>query len=378
MIEWTKKKDGTWEYDYSIFDQYVSLAMACGIKDQINCYSMVPVGNKFSWFDEESSETIRMEAIAGTESYENLWRGFLDDFKVHLEKKGWLDITTLALDEREEEEMKSLFKFLKETAPEFKISMAGFYHESVNSSIYDFCSNWRHTAKVSGDVMESRKKSGLKTTYYVACGIPKPNNFTFSPPSESCYEGWFAAAKGFDGFLRWAYNSWPENPVIDSRYTKWPSGDTFLVYPGPSSSIRFERLREGIADYEKIIIIREELVENTSTEAIAAGKRLDDFLNSIDSKTLDDRQAADVQVVKCLTPGGSVRKTVNEIIALQASGVKNLLIVSHLPLVGYIVGELAPAAGSPAFATSSVAHLELDESGFGMLHSLTSVAQINS
>ena len=294
MIAWTKKKDGTWKYDYKVFDQYVSLAMACGIKDQINCYSMVPVGNKISWFDEETSESIRIEVIPGTEIYEDLWRSFLDDFKVHLKKKGWLDITTLALDERGEEEMKKLFSFLKETAPEFKISMAGFYHESVNSSIYDFCSNWRHTAKVSGDVMKSRKKAGLKTTYYVACGIAKPNNFTFSPPSESCYEGWFAAARGFDGFLRWAYNSWPEKPVVDSRYTKWPSGDTFLIYPGPRSSIRFERLREGIQDYEKIRILRQELAENRLTEAAAAKGKLDDFLNSIDSKTLDDRSAAEV------------------------------------------------------------------------------------
>jgi len=294
MIKWIRKKDGTWEYDYTVFDQYVSLAMASGIKEQINCYSMVPVGNKFSWFDEETSETIIMEAIPGTDEYENLWREFLNDFKVHLEEKGWLDITTLALDEREEEEMKNMFSFLKETAPEFKITMAGFYYEAINSSIYDFSSNWRHIDSISGGIIETRKNSDLKTTYYVACGIPKPNNFTFSPPSESCYEGWFAAAKGFDGFLRWAYNSWPENPEIDSRYTKWPSGDTFLIYPGPRSSVRFERLREGIQDYEKIRILREELAGNTSTKAAKAKARLDDFLNSIDSKTLDDQSAADV------------------------------------------------------------------------------------
>jgi len=294
MIKWTRKKDGTWEYDYTVFDQYVSLAMASGINEQINCYSMVPVGNKFSWFDKESAKTITIETRPGAPEYENLWRGFLIDFKAHLKEKSWLDITTLALDEREEEEMKNMFSFLKEAAPELKISMAGFYYKSINSSIYDFSSNWRHTGNISGGVIESRKKSGLKTTYYVACGIPKPNNFTFSPPSESCYEGWFAAAKGFDGFLRWAYNSWPKNPVIDSRYTKWPSGDTYLIYPGPRSSVRFERLREGIQDYEKIRILREELAENTSTEAAGAKKRLDDFLNSIDSKTLDDQSAVDV------------------------------------------------------------------------------------
>jgi len=87
-------------------------------------------------------------------------------------------------------------------------------------------------------------------------------------------------------------------------------------------------------------------------------------------------ELANVQTINALTPSGSARKSVNEILALQAMEVKSLLIVSHLPLVGYIVGELAPAAGVPAFATSSIAHIELDDSGFGCLHSLTRVSQL--
>ena len=88
-------------------------------------------------------------------------------------------------------------------------------------------------------------------------------------------------------------------------------------------------------------------------------------------------QRAQMLTTKFLTPSGSVRKSINEILALQASGIKNLLIVSHLPLVGYLVGDLVPAGGSPAFATSSIAHVELDESGFGYLHSITAASQIN-
>ncbi len=294
MISWIKKTDGTWRYDYSVFDLYVKLAMESGIKEQINCYSMVPVGNKFSWFDEESARTITIETTPGTAEYENIWRNFLSDFKVHLRKMGWLDKTAIALDEREDEEMQNMFRFLKETAPELKVSMAGFYFDKINSSIYDFSSNWRHIDKISGEIMESRRRSGLKTTYYVACGIPKPNNFTFSPPAESCYEGWFAAALGFDGFLRWAYNNWVENPEVDSRFIRWPSGDTYFVYPDAQSSIRFERLREGIQDYEKIRILRKELSENKSVEAAEARKKLDDFMNSINTKTLENRSAAEV------------------------------------------------------------------------------------
>jgi len=294
MISWTKKSNGKWEYDYSIFDQYVSLAMECGIKKQINCYSMVPINNKFSWYDEAASETVVQELFPGTKNYEDLWQGFLIDFRVHLMEKDWLDITRIALDEREEEEMTNMFSFLAETAPEFKIAMAGFYHENINLSIYDFSSNWRDNGRIPAEAIKTRKDAGLITTYYVACGIPKPNNFTFSPPSESCVEGWIAAAMGFNGFLRWAYNSWPENPMIDSRYTKWPAGDTYFIYPGPLSSVRFERLREGIQDYEKIRIIRKELAQNNSPEATAARIRLDEFLCTIDSKTLDDKSAAEV------------------------------------------------------------------------------------
>ena len=97
---------------------------------------------------------------------------------------------------------------------------------------------------------------------------------------------------GFDGFLRWAYNSWPENPMIDSRYIKWPAGDTYFIYPGPLSSVRFERLREGIQDYEKIRILREELDQSTSLEAAAARAKLDVFLGSINPQTLDSKSAA--------------------------------------------------------------------------------------
>lgn len=294
MINWTRKDDGSWEYDYSIFDKYVRLAMECGIKEQINCFSMVPIHNKFTWFDEKSADTIIMEAFPGTEDYEMIWTGFLSDFRDHLKQKGWMDITYLALDEREQEEMTNLFSFLENTAPEFKISMAGFYYEEINSFIHDFSSNWRDGGRIPVEGIQSRKLSGLKTTYYVACGIPEPNNFTFSPPSESCYEGWIAAAMGFDGFLRWAYNSWPENPMIDSRYSKWPAGDTYMVYPGPLSSVRFERLREGIQDYEKIRILREELAKNSGVEAASALKKLNKFLDSIDSKTLENKSAAEI------------------------------------------------------------------------------------
>jgi len=294
MISWIRNSNNLWEYDYSVFDQYVQLAIDCGIDKQINCYSMVPWGNKFTWFDEDSAKFITVEAISGSAEYRNIWQPFLNDFRVHLMETGWLEKVTIALDERGEEEMKNLFRFLEEAAPDYSVTMAGHYFKDINRYIYDFSYNWRHINTGTKKVISERRDTGNISTYYVACGIPEPNSFTFSPPAESCYLGWFAAAMGFDGFLRWAYNSWPENPVYDSRFIKWPSGDTYLVYPEARSSIRFEKLIEGIQDYEKIRILKEELSLNPSLEAAEAEIRISQFLSSITIASLDSLPAHEI------------------------------------------------------------------------------------
>jgi len=116
-----------------------------------------------------------------------------------------------------------------------------------------------HGAEVDPEDRIYRAEKGYVTTWYVCCSDVFPNVFTFSDPAEGAFIGWYTMAAGFDGFLRWAYNSWVKEPLIDSRFRTWPAGDTYVVYPYGRSSIRFERLREGIQDAEKIRILRENL-----------------------------------------------------------------------------------------------------------------------
>lgn len=310
MITWIRNSDGSWEYDYSIFDQFVRLAMECGINGQINCYSMVPWGNRLSWFEQDSSRFIEGEFVPGTDDYKDMWRPFLLDFKAHLLENGWLGITHLALDERGEKEMGEMFLFLTTTAPEFRIAMAGLFYSNINARIDDFSYNLKEIGTGSALIAKERGERGQVTTYYVCCSDEKPNNFTFSPPAESCYQGWYSAAMGFDGFLRWAYNSWTEDPVNDSRFRTWPAGDTYMVYPHALSSIRFERLREGIQDYEKIRIIGEMLASDPSMEAAAAEKRFASFLAEIANSSLENRSAADI-----INEGKKLADSISEIIS---------------------------------------------------------------
>ena len=256
LIRWTQQEDGSWAFDYSNFDRYVELCLEAGITRQINCYSMITWGDIYFYFSAEEGRYKSVSLSPGTPEYARHWTPFLRDFVLHLRSKGWLDRTCIAMDERPLDQMKGAIALIKTIAPELKISLAGFPHPEILPEIHDFSYNWRQIGDEVEAGIEERKASNRVTTYYVACGIPAPNNFTYSPPPEQAWLGWFAAARGFDGFLRWAYNSWVKDPIQDTRHVKFPGGDCFQVYPGPRSSIRFERLREGIQDFEKIRILR--------------------------------------------------------------------------------------------------------------------------
>lgn len=262
MIGWKKKTDGSWEYDFTIFDNWVQMMMDLGIKKQISCYSMVPWGNEFYYFDEAENKEIKIKAAPGTKAYDALWIPFLEQFKAHLQEKGWDNITRIAMDERGPEEMKAMLKLLNQYAPEFGVSFAD-NHKSYKlypNELKDMSVAFGHPVDEAD--LETRRANGYISTHYVCCSDKFPNTFTFSPPAEGVFIGWYTIAADFDGFLRWAYNSWTGNPLLDSRFRAWPAGDTYIVYPDNRSSIRFETLREGIQDAEKIRILRKEFLEN--------------------------------------------------------------------------------------------------------------------
>lgn len=274
MIRWTKRADGTWEYDYSLFDRWVGLCAGEGIDRQINCYSMLPWNNELHYYDAAADRIVEVRANPGTPEFEAMWRPFLRDFEAHLDAKGWLGKCCVAMDERSPETMDAAIGLLRSAAPGLGIAMAD-NHASYKryADLDDVCV--QIDCRVADEDLARRRRDGLLTTYYVCCSSAFPNTFTFSEPWEAVYMAWFAAACGYDGMLRWSYNSWPADPVRDSRFTAWPAGDTYLVYPDARSSIRFERLREGIQDYEKIRILRGELASDNTPEGAAKRAELE-------------------------------------------------------------------------------------------------------
>ena len=264
MIAKMKQIDGTWKYDYTVFDRWVEFMMSCGITEQIDCYTLVPWHYRFDYYDCATNSVKHLDCRPGETKYHDFIVPFLKDFSRHLRQKGWFERTYIAMDERPEDQMEAAWQTIQDADPEFKIEGAANY--SVDSEaadrVDDISVGFQYNL-LKEEALARRAAKGQKTNFYTCCNPERPNTFTFSPPAESAYLGLHAAACNYDGYLRWAYNSWTKEPNKDTRYGNWPAGDCYLIYP-EGSSIRFERLVEGIQTYEKIRLLRPTLNKKES------------------------------------------------------------------------------------------------------------------
>lgn len=289
MITWMKRVDGTWYFDYTIFDKWVELMMKLGVTQEIGCYSMIPWKLSFQYFDQATHSLKEMKMKPEDPAYADFWLTMLKDFARHLKAKGWFDITHIAMDERPKKDMDRAFAIIHEADPDFKVSLAGALHEELSDQLDDY--SIALADKFSEETKRARRAANKKTTFYTCCTESHPNTYTFSHPAEAAWIGWYAAKEHLDGYLRWALNSWTIEPLLDSRFLAWGAGDTYLVYPGARSSIRFENLVAGIQAYEKIRILKAGWQKEGNKSAL---KQLDKILREFDEKQLERQSARQV------------------------------------------------------------------------------------
>ncbi len=289
MIKWIKKTNGTWEYDYTAFDKYVTALMSWGINKQIDCFS--PVGwNEavIPYWNEVTSSMINLNATVGSTEYNTRWNHFLTAFKTHLDAKGWFDKTVLYLDEVEQSKLDNVFTMIQGNNSAWKIGIAHTTTLSaVNSSkLYD-ASGILGTTSISG-------RSGKITTFYTSCTQVNPNSYVTPQTSlaEMTWMGWHATKEGLNGYLRWAYDYWQKTDPFDARDGAHTAGDFAMVYRSSNNSppkylpsLRLILLRDGIQDYEKLKILKaalESASDDYSQQQLAA---VNNKINAFDSSS---------------------------------------------------------------------------------------------
>lgn len=277
MIKWTKKADGTFKFDFSDFDKWVKFNKDLGIGDKIICYSMIPWGNTIIYFDEAKNTTERVILNPGTAEYEMIWTQFLNALVPHLDEKGWFEDTYIGIDERAN--MSQAFDVVDKVKNKEGLTLkkaAAMDHFSTGyipvTSRVDDISVGSTAAKKELDnykaFVEDRKNSekDYKTTIYT-CTEHFPNSLALSMPGESYWTMMFSAAQGATGYMRWAFDAWVEDPLRDVTHWAFEAGDTALIYPDETdvtnpvskSSVRLEKMAEGIRDVNKLYLMAAEV-----------------------------------------------------------------------------------------------------------------------
>lgn len=276
MVRTTRTKNGEWQYDYTVFDQWVKLCEECGISEQINCFSMVPWDMSFRYYDEAQGKDVDLKTATSSAEYKALWTAFLKSFAAHLKQQGWYDKTCIAMDERGLNNMLDAYRVAQEAVPGIKMALAGTHHKELVDKLYDYCIGFGE--HFTDDELAARKARGWKSTTYTCCSNTEPNLFSNSLPAEAAYLPVFCVANKFEGYLHWSWMNWADNPLTDTRFRLFAPGDTYLIYPGPRSSVRYERFIEGVAMAEKVRILREEYAAKGNNAALdALNKQVEAF-----------------------------------------------------------------------------------------------------
>ncbi|MFA6948377.1 MAG: DUF4091 domain-containing protein, partial [Eubacteriales bacterium] len=277
IIAVTRRRDGSFAYDYTAMQRYIDICAKYSIDREISLYGLAgiwangdygfgehiapdyPDRIRLRYLDESDGAYKYMDSAAQIDAY-------IISLEQYFIRTGQIEKVRLAADEPADiEAYRATLAHLHSIAPSFRFKAAINHTEFISEfgeEVYDFAPSLgtmceKHTElKHYMDTME-----GKRFLYYVCCGPEFPNTFLCSPLVESLYLGVLASYAGMDGFLRWNYTVWNDDPRSDLRYGPgWHAGDTNFVYPAkngaPLLTLRYKELKRGIQLYELLELLK--------------------------------------------------------------------------------------------------------------------------
>jgi hypothetical protein len=171
------------------------------------------------------------------------------------------------------DKMERVFAFLKARYPELRLATtARDPGLGVDQKLGKLVDIWVPLSAVyETDTAAQARLGGAEVWWYICISPQHPyaNWFVEYPALEARLLWWMAHQRGIEGFLYYAMNRWPEQraPLNADSFgrTSWnpasygtANGDGSLFYAGadgPISSIRLENVRDGIEDYELLVML---------------------------------------------------------------------------------------------------------------------------
>jgi hypothetical protein len=308
FVKATRKADRSWEFDFSIFDQYLDYIIgrgACNFNmGDLNWHFYKPF-----WGYDEGSGIYRLFNNLYPSHYEQAFSAYLTQASDHYASDGdrpWVDRAFFyAYDELNTNQS----EVLQQLIDRYDI-IGGLWPElrrlttaepARYPSYEDHLDIW--TGKIpnyetyTADHVDRLRGKGNEIWLYVTGYHPPYCNLEVNEPGiEHRMIFWQTALYRSEGFLHWGLNVWPyyriPNPwspsmAFEAEYDRWPNrdwddagwvikdytkGGGYLIYPGPDgpvASLRLEQVRDGLEDYEYLNLLAAQSAVNNSADLIA-------------------------------------------------------------------------------------------------------------
>lgn len=202
------------------------------------------------------------------------WAG---EFQDHMRDKGWLDRTYVYLwDEPNSDDYPKLrerARVWEEAAPDLKRLVT----EPPTRDLDGAVDIWVPlTSEYDRAAADERRRRGEEVWWYVCCAPTPPyaNFFTDQRAIEHRILFWQTFHFAAEGLLYWNTTNWRYgDPWRNPATWRSANGDGHLFYPGtdgPLPSIRLEIIRDGMEDYDYLVMLRD-LTTKAETAGASAG-----------------------------------------------------------------------------------------------------------
>jgi hypothetical protein len=255
MIQVKKLENGTYQYDYTVFDRYVEMALEKGIDGQIAIHNIFPWNNHHYYLEESTNEMVFRQTPPGSPEYQAFWKPLLLELTKHLEEKGWLEKSLLFIDERDPNQTLELIHWVKSFAPKVQFGYSGDFFPSLSPWVKDYSTPMN--VVIEDSFIEERILNAQRTSLYTSCfeKANQPNLLLTSDLRDIYFLTHLAKAKGYNGMLRWAFNLWSSEIMNSAIYSELPAGDAHMVYPEGQVSLRYLVIKDALEEITKLKII---------------------------------------------------------------------------------------------------------------------------
>lgn len=276
LVAITEPNIGQFAFDFSDLERWIRLCLQCGFQHFEIAHLATQWGA--SWApaiyvqDRFRKRRLFSKTTPSTSpEYRNFLAQYLPALVACLERQGVRDRSYFHISDEPSlgalDKYRAMREMVREFAPDMQTldSLSDF--EFIEEGVVDLPVPKTHAAP------RIRAKTEKPVWTYFCCGPGGRfiNRALDSPLYKFRLLGWLMYCRRLNGFLHWSYNYWFEftstgdpfvsgtGPLLDPflhtdglAYPTLPSGECFLVYPGPAGpldSLRWEIFRESMQDH---------------------------------------------------------------------------------------------------------------------------------